>query len=88
MDQDHLLTHWSWDEIGNISQTTILNAFSFNENVWILIKLSLKFVVKHQINNIPVLPDNGLALARGQAIIWAIDGQHTDTYMGYWALTN
>ena len=81
MDQDHLLTHWSWDEIGNISQTTILNAFSFSENVWILIKLSLKFFSS-------IGSDNGLALARGQAIIWAIDGQHTDTYMGYWALTN
>ena len=44
-----MLTCWGRDEI-NISQTT----FS-NENVWISIKVSLKFVPKGTINNIPAL---------------------------------
>ena len=38
-----------------ISQTTFLDAFFFNENVSISIKISLKFVPKGQINNIPAL---------------------------------
>ena len=40
----------------------ILKWIFLNENVWILIKISLKFVLKGPINNIP-------ALARWQAII-------------------
>ena len=39
-----------------ISQTTLSNAFSWNENVRISIKISLKFVPKDPINNhIPAL---------------------------------
>ena len=38
-----------------ISQTTFSIAFFFNENVWIRIKISLKFVPKGQINHIPAL---------------------------------
>ena len=38
-----------------ISQTTFSNAFFFNENVWIPIKFSLKFVPKGAINNIPAM---------------------------------
>ena len=38
-----------------IWQTTLSNAFFLNENVLILIKFSLKFVPKGQINNIPAL---------------------------------
>ena len=38
-----------------IFQTTFSNAFFFNENVLISIKISLKFVPKGQINNIPAL---------------------------------
>ena len=38
-----------------ISQTTFSNAFSLNENVWIPIKISLKFVPKGPINNIPAM---------------------------------
>ena len=37
-----------------IFQTT-LNCIFLNENVWILIKISLKFVSKGPINNIPAL---------------------------------
>ena len=38
-----------------ISQTPFSNAFFVNENVWIPIKISLKFVPKGPINNIPAL---------------------------------
>ena len=38
-----------------IFQATFSNAFSWNENVFISIKISLKFVPKGQINNIPAL---------------------------------
>ena len=48
------LTHWDRDEMDNISHTTFSNAF-FNENVWISIKISLKFVPNRPINNIPAL---------------------------------
>ena len=40
-----------------------------NENIWILIKISLKFVPNGPINNIPALVPS-----RQQAIIWANDG--------------
>ena len=40
---------------GRHFQTTFLNAFSLNENVWISIKISSKFVPKGPINNIPAL---------------------------------
>ena len=42
------------------------------ENAWISIKISIKFVPKGPINNID--SDNGLAPARRQAIIWTNDG--------------
>ena len=44
------LTHWSWDKMG-----ANFKCFSLNENGWILIKISLKFVPKGPINNIPAL---------------------------------
>ena len=57
------------------SQTTFSSAF-FYENVWISIKISLKFVPKGPINNIPsfIGSDNGLAPSKRQAIIWSNDG--------------
>ena len=54
--------------------------FSFiflNENVQIAINISLKFVPRVPINNIPAL----VQPARRQAIIWANDGLFTDAYM-------
>ena len=48
------LTHWSRDKMATVSQVAYSNAF-FNENVWILITISLKFVPKDPINNIPAL---------------------------------
>ena len=50
-----------------ISQKTSLNSFFLNENVWISLKISLKFVPMDRINN-------GLSLGRRQAIIWTDDG--------------
>ena len=45
----------------------------FNENVWILIKISLKFVPKGPINNIPTSVQVRAAPNRRQAIIWTND---------------
>ena len=52
----------------------IFNCISLKEIVKISIKISLKFVPKGPINNIPALVHNGLAPARRQAIIWTNDG--------------
>ena len=51
---DACLTQWGRDKRADISQTTFLNAFSWI-NVWISINISLTFVLKGQINNIPAL---------------------------------
>ena len=50
-----VLAYWGRDKTDAISQTTFSNAFFFNENVWIPIKTSLKFVPRGLINNIPAL---------------------------------
>ena len=56
----------------------IFNCIFFNENVWNPIEISLKFVPKGQINNIPSLDSyNGLTPSRRQAIIWTNDGLPT-----------
>ena len=47
-----LSTHWSWDKMAAISQATLSIV---NENDRISIKISLKFVLKDPINNIPAL---------------------------------
>ena len=53
-----------------------------NENVWIFINISLKFVSKGPINNFSSIgSDNGLAPTTQQAIIWTNDGYINDTYM-------
>ena len=49
------LTHWGWDKMAAILQTTCLKCIFFNENVWISIKILLKFVPRGPINNIPGL---------------------------------
>ena len=47
----------------------------FHENIWVSIKISLTFVSRAPINNIPALVQiNGLVPARWQAIIWIIHG--------------
>ena len=39
-----VLTYWGHDKMASIFQTTFSNAFYMNENVWVSIKISLKFV--------------------------------------------
>ena len=58
-----------------------LNRIFLNEYVRILIKISVKFVPKGPINNIPSLVQIILAPSRRQAIIWTNDGKFTDAYM-------
>ena len=53
-----------------ISQMTFSNIL--NENVWVTIKIPLKFVLKGSTNSIG--SDNGLALTRQQSIVWTNDG--------------
>ena len=50
------LTHWGRDHMAAIFQTTFSNAFSWMKNAWILFTtISLNFVPKGPINNIPAL---------------------------------
>ena len=45
-----LSSHWGRDKMDDI-----WNHIFFNENVWIAIKISLKFVPKGPVNNVPAL---------------------------------
>ena len=47
--------HWSWDKMAISLQTTYSNAFSWMKMYEFPIKISLKFVPKGSINNIPAL---------------------------------
>ena len=49
------LTHWGRDEIDTIWQMTFSDAFLLNQNAVISIMISLKFIPKGPINNIPAL---------------------------------
>ena len=49
----------------------IFKCIFLNENVWISIKISMKFVPKGPINNIPALVE---IMAWRRAIIWTNDG--------------
>ena len=49
------LTHLSLDKMAAISQTTFFKWISFNEKVWISIKISLNFVPKGLINSITAM---------------------------------
>ena len=58
-----------------IFQMKFSNGFSWNENVWMPIKISLKFVPRgsnEQYSSIG--SDNGLVPVKQQAIIWNNDG--------------
>ena len=80
---DHL-THWGRDKIATISADGIFKCIFLKETVWILIRISLKFVPRGPINKIPALvqsSDNSLAPARRQAIIWTNDGLFIDAYI-------
>ena len=45
------LIHWGRDKIASISKTH-LKCIVLNENIWISLNMSLKFVPKVRINNI------------------------------------
>ena len=70
--------------VGVAGDDIMFHILVFNENVMISIKISLKFVLKVQINNkknSSIGSDSGLAPTRRQAIIWTNDGPFTDAYM-------
>ena len=50
-----VLTRWGRDRMTAFSQMTLSNAFFLNENILISIEISLKFVPKVPIDNIPAL---------------------------------
>ena len=80
---DLQLTHWGRDKMAAISQTTFWNAFSWMK-LWISLKISLKFVPKGPINNIPTLVQVMAWFRPGdnwQAIIWTNGGRLTDAYL-------
>ena len=61
----------------------IFKCILLNKNIWIQIKISLKFVPKGPINNIPALVQIMAWHCPGvkplhQAIIWTNDGEFTD----------
>ena len=49
------LSHWGRDKMATKFADEIFKCIFSNENIWILIDISLKFVPKGQINNIPAL---------------------------------
>ena len=49
------LTHWGRNKMKVISLTTFFRCIFLKENVWILIKIPLKFVPKDPFNKIPAL---------------------------------
>ena len=79
-----ILTHWGRDKMVVVFQTTLSNVFSWmkngrhfsSENLWISIKILLKFVPNSPIN---ISSDYGLALTWQQAIIWA-------KWLVYWCI--
>ena len=49
------LAHWGRDKMDAILADDILKCIFLNENVWVPIEISLKFVPKDPIDNIPAL---------------------------------
>ena len=46
-----VLTHWGWDNMAAILQTTFPNVFFWKKKLDFFIQISLKFVQKGSINN-------------------------------------
>ena len=71
---------WEWVNTLRLRQNgrhfggDIFKCIFFNENIWIPIRISLKFVPKGPINNIPGLVQIMASPSRRQAIIWTNDG--------------
>ena len=53
-EKKNTFTHWGQDKIGHFADD-IFKWIFLNENVWISIDISLKFVPRGPINNIPTL---------------------------------
>ena len=51
----HMLTHWGRDKMAAVFLMAFLNAFSSIKIYYFLIKISLEFVPKGSINNIPAM---------------------------------
>ena len=66
-----------------ILQKNILKCIFFNENVRILIKISL--ILRIQLTILQIASGNCLVPIRWHAIIWTNDGWITDAYMHYLA---
>ena len=54
-DTDCLLTHWGWHKWTPFCRRHFQIQIFLNKNVWISLQISLKFLAKVWINNIPVL---------------------------------
>ena len=75
------LIHRGRDKMAAIYQT-FSSAFSWMKNIWMSIKISLTFVSKGPINNIPALGQIMAWRRRGdKPIIWTNGGQFTDAYI-------
>ena len=55
IDSNEALTHWDQNKMAAVLQTTFSNAFSWKKMCEFFIKISLKFVPKGLIDNIPSL---------------------------------
>ena len=69
-------THWGWDKMDTWQFCRRSIQTYFLEWDWcVLFQISLQFVLKDPIKNIPAFGQkNGLALIRRQAIVWTNDG--------------
>ena len=65
------LTHWGWEEMAAIFQTTFSNACSWMKMYEYRLKFHWSLFPRVQLTRIG--SDNGLAQARRQAIIWTND---------------
>ena len=66
-----------WNRMAVMPAGNIFKYIFLNENLWISLNISLNFVPKGHINNVPALVQI-MAWRRRQAIIWKNDG------LGYW----
>ena len=68
------LTHWGWDKMSDISQTTFSNAFSRTKIYELQIMFNSSLSLRSNYQYPCTGSDNGLAPTRRQAIIWTNDG--------------
>ena len=75
------LTHWGWDKMAAIFQTTFSNAFSWMKIYKFRLRFHLSLFPRVQLTIFRHCFSGGLAPSRRQAIIWSNDGYFTDAYM-------